>query len=72
MRDWRLVFPGSCQGPWRTAGRVKDRAEPGRRGGAGGVLEATGREPDDVAAGNRSRVRLLGVWLSSGSVPMTG
>jgi hypothetical protein len=24
-------------------GRVKDRAEPGRGGGAGGVLEATGR-----------------------------
>jgi transposase-like protein len=31
MSDWRLPFPGSCQCLWFAAGRVKDRAEPGRR-----------------------------------------
>ena len=53
VRDWRLLFPGSCHS-W-PGGRVKDRAEPGRRGGAGGVLDAAGREPDNRAAGNGSR-----------------
>ena len=33
--------------------RVKDRAKPGLWGGAGGVLEVTGRVPEDVAAGKR-------------------
>ena len=33
---------------WLAGGRVKDRAEPGRRGGAGGVLEVAGRKPDDL------------------------
>ena len=44
-------FPGSCHVRGGRPGEVKDRAEPGRRGGAGGVLEVTGREPDDLAAG---------------------
>jgi hypothetical protein len=38
------------------AGQVKDRAEPGRRGGAAGVLEVIGHEPDDRAAGRREPV----------------
>jgi hypothetical protein len=32
MRDWRLLFPWWLPCPWRAAGRVKDRAEPGRQG----------------------------------------
>jgi hypothetical protein len=28
MLDWRLLFPGSCQGLWRAGGQVKDRAQP--------------------------------------------
>ena len=34
MRDWRLLFPGSCRCLWRAGGRVKDRAPPGRGGAA--------------------------------------
>src|SRR5262249_18133130 len=45
----------NCAISWRAAGQVKDRAEPGRVSGAAGVLEVTGREPDDGAAGNGSR-----------------
>ena len=56
-----LLFPRSC--PWRAAGRVRDRAEPGRRGGAGGVLEAACGEPDDQAAGNGSRGPCRGIRL---------
>jgi len=52
IREWSPVFL-QLPCPWRAGGRVKDRAEPGRRGGAGGVLEATGREPDDVGGGER-------------------
>ena len=26
MRDWGLLFPGSCRGLWRASGQVKDRA----------------------------------------------
>ena len=69
MRDWRLLFLVAAMS-WRAAGQVKDRAEPGRRGGAGGVLEVTGRAPDDLAAGNGSRGRCAGIRLSS--VPSPG
>jgi hypothetical protein len=57
-------------GPWLMAGQVKDRAEPGRRGGAGGVLEVTGHKPMLWQAGNGSREACgyLIVW----SVPMSG
>jgi hypothetical protein len=42
-------FPGSCH--FRgSRGRVKDRAEPGRRGGAGGVLETAGRRATIIGA----------------------
>ena len=58
-----LLFSVSCHVRGERAGQVKDRAEPGRVSGAGGVLEVTGREPDDVAAGNRSR-GLFARWYS--------
>lgn len=51
VRDWRLLFPGSCRCLWRPGGRVKDRAAARPRSGAGGVLEASVRVPDDLAAG---------------------
>src|SRR5712692_1291746 len=37
------------------------------RSGAGGVLEAAGREPDDLAAGNRGRGVVLGSVVSGPS-----
>ena len=40
-KSWNNLEELPC--PWRVAGQVKDRTEPGRRGGAGGVLEVTGR-----------------------------
>src|SRR5262249_3431565 len=55
----------NCAISWRAAGQVKDRAEPGRVSGAAGVLEVTGREPDDGAAGNGSR-GACGVCVCSG------
>lgn len=64
-------FPGSCHVRGGPDGRVKDRAQPGRRGGAGGVLEVTGRVPDDLAAGKREPGPCGDVWLS-GSVPWWG
>ena len=66
MRDWRLPFPGSCRCLWRAAGQVRDRAQPRPRSGAGGVLELTSREPDDVAAGNGSRLGGCGYSVVSG------
>jgi len=47
VRDWRLLFPGSChvRGE-RTAGSGTGRS-PAASGGAAGVLEAAVREPDD-------------------------
>jgi hypothetical protein len=68
-----LLFSVSCHVRGERAGQVKDRAEPGRVSGAGGVLEVTGREPDDVAAGNRSR-GLFARWYSVvfGPVPGSG
>jgi len=53
---WLPVSLAAAMFLGRLAGRVKDRAEPGRGGGAGGVLEAPGRALDDMAAGNRSQV----------------
>jgi hypothetical protein len=64
-------FPGSCHVRGGPDGRVKDRAQPGRRGGAGGVLEVTGRVPDDLAAGKREP-GACGVIRLSGSVPWWG
>jgi hypothetical protein len=71
VRDWPLLFAGSCHVRGEPLGQVKDRAGPGRRGGAGGVLEVTRREPDDLAAGNGSRGR-CGVFGCFRSVPWAG
>ena len=73
MRDWRLLFPGSCQCPWRAGGRVRDRAgarPPG--GGAGGVLEAAGREPDDGARETGAGGRAGGIRLCVQVRPVVG
>jgi hypothetical protein len=52
----RLVSPGWC--PFVRAGRrVRDRAEPGRRGGAAGVLDAQAGEPDHGRPGGKPQAR---------------
>jgi len=51
------------------AGQGPGGARP--RCGAGGVLEATGRQPDDVAAGKREPGVVLGLVVL-GSVPFSG
>ena len=73
MRDWRLLFPGSCdiRGEWLV--RSGTGRSPGRRGGAGGVLEVTSREPDDLGvretgAGGLRVVRLCQVRPMVGCV----
>jgi hypothetical protein len=63
VRDWRLLFPGSCDVHGERLGGSRDRAEPGRCGGAGGVLEVASWEPDDRAAGNGSRGACGGMRL---------
>lgn len=52
VRDWRLLFPGSCHVRGERPGRSRTGRSLAAAGGAGGVLEVTGREPDDLAAGN--------------------
>ncbi len=52
----RLLCPGWC--PLVRAGRrVRDRAEPGRRGGAAGVLDAQAGEPDHGRPGGKPQAR---------------
>ena len=67
VRNWgspvSLVAAMSVAGG--RAGQGPGRS-PGRRGGAGGVLEVTGRVPDDLAAGNGSRDRAGGIFGCSG------
>src|ERR1035441_1256938 len=72
VRDWRLLFPGSChvRGE-RLAGSGTGRST-AASGGAAGVLEAASREPDDGAAGNRSRGGWGGFGFAFGSVPWSG
>ncbi len=69
VRDWRLLFPGSCHVRGERPGGSRTGRSPAAAGGAGGVLEVTGREPDDLAAGNGSRGPCWGVRLFSRSVP---
>ncbi len=63
--DWACVtgvscFPDSCHVRGERLGGSRTGRSPAAGGGAGGVLEATGRELDDLAAGNGSRGRLRG------------
>jgi len=63
--DWACVtgvscFPASCHVRGERLGGSRTGRSPAAGGGAGGVLEATGRELDDLAAGNGSRGRLRG------------
>jgi hypothetical protein len=58
--DWACVtgvscFPDSCHVRGERPGGSRTGRSLAARGGAGGVLEATGRELDDLAAGNGSR-----------------
>jgi hypothetical protein len=66
VRDWRLLFPGSCHVRGERPGGSRTGRSPAAAGGAGGVLEVTGREPDDLAAGNGSRGAVRGMRLFSG------
>jgi hypothetical protein len=55
VRDWRLLFPGSCHVRGERAAGSRTGRSPAASGGAAGVLEAAACEPDDGAAGNGSR-----------------
>src|SRR5215831_1896468 len=75
--DWACVtgvfcFPDSCHVRGERPGGSRTGRSPAARGGAGGVLEATGREPDDLAAGNGSRGAVRGIFGCSGPSPCTG
>ena len=58
-------FPGSCHVRGERPGGSRTGRSPAAGGGAAGVLEVTGREPDDLAAGNGSRV-VRGMFGCSG------
>jgi hypothetical protein len=51
--DWRRSV--------RAGRRVRDRAEPGRRGGAAGVLDAQAGEPDHGRPGGKPQARERGL-----------
>src|ERR1039457_6602438 len=72
MRDWSLLFPGSCRCLWRAAGQVKDRGAARPRSGAGGGLEGAGRGPDELAAGNgsRGRCQVFGCFMHEFNNPL--
>jgi hypothetical protein len=72
VRDWRLVFPGSCHVRGERPGGSRTGRSPAAGGGAGGVLEVTGGEPDDLAAGNGSRGPCAGYAVVLMSVPFPG
>jgi hypothetical protein len=56
-------FPGSCHIRGERPGRSRTGRSPAADGGAGGVLEVTGREPDDLAAGEREPGAVRGMRL---------
>jgi hypothetical protein len=62
VRDWGLLFPCSCH----VRGGRPGRSRTGRSPAAGGVLEVTGRVPDDLAAGEREPGPCGGTFGCSG------
>ena len=71
VRDWRLLFPGSCHVRGERPGGSGTGRSPAARGGAGGVLEVAGREPDDRGGGKREPGVVRGIRLFR-SVPWSG
>ena len=72
VRDWVSCFPLAAMSVANgRAGQGPGGARP-HRGGAAGVLEVTGRVPDDVAAGKREPGPCGGIFGCSGSSPWLG
>ena len=71
VRDWGLLFSCSCQVRGGRPGGSRTGRSPAAGGGAAGVLEVTGREPDDLAAGKREPGPCGDIRLFR-SVPMVG
>lgn len=72
VRDWRSCFPDSCHVRGERPGGSRTGRSPAARGGAGGVLEVTGRSPDDLGGEGNGGQRLCGCSVVSGSSHVPG
>jgi hypothetical protein len=70
LTPWRLS-PRSCPFPCERVGWVKDRAQPGRASGAGGVLDAGAREPI-IEAGRGGLTSRWGLGVCGYGRPIAG